>query len=353
MESRSTVFLEVMTGIAAVGIIAFLILLVARYMRRPGPERTTGQKPSEAPAAYEFVLAVILLLVVAVAMVWQFVPVAEPPRAAADWRTGTRTQVFFVVMLVVGGLGLLAFLVFLYARTLGENRAMASPGAPATAEPAATGTHAGLGLLGLALLALAFLVLNWAYLPPAQQLATMLRLIYPASLGTALVLLIDKASRAWNVKNTGETVREWLICDLIVFLLVLGFLNLAGSPAEADYAAVFWDFLHIVLFFMTFWVLDRTTTRFRFLVGYGYLVLLPLLLWIWRLMQAVPAPEAVSWWSSIWPLFFLAIVFFVLEVIALVATRDRANQAVPVIKDIVFLVLYGIFLAAAIPEAVG
>jgi hypothetical protein len=49
----------------------------------------------------------------------------------------------------------------------------------------------------------------------------------------------------------------------------------------------------------------------------------------------------------------LAIVFFVLEVIALVATRDRANQAVPVIKDIVFLVLYGIFLAAAIPEAVG
>jgi hypothetical protein len=342
MESRSIEFIEVMGGIAALAIVAFLVLLVARHLRRSRPQ---------APAAYELILAVILLLVVAAAVVWQFVPIAEPPRAAADWRSGTRTLVFFVVMLVVGGLGLLAFLVFLYARTLGETRATALPGEPAAAEPAATATHAGLGLLGLLLLALAFLVLNWAYLPPAQQLATMLRLIYPASLGTALVLLIDKASRAWNVKNTGETVREWLMCDLIVFLLVLGFLNLAWSPAEADYAAMFWDFLHIVLFFLTFWVLDRTTTRFRFLVGYGYLVLMPLLLWIWRLAQAVP--EAVSWWSGIWPLFFLAIVFFVLEVIALVATRDRATQAVPVIKDIVFLVLYGIFLAAAIPEAAG
>ena len=338
-----------MGGIAAVAVVAFLILLVARYLRRSRPEAAA----SEAPAAYEFVLAVILLLVVAVAVVWQFVPIADRPPVAADWRTGTRALAFFVVMAVVGGLGLLAFLIFLYARTLGENRAAASRREPSATEPAATATHAGRGLLGLGLLALAFLVLNWAYLPPAKQFATMLYLIYPASLGTILVLLIDKASRAWNVKNTGETVREWLMCDLIVFLFVLGFLNLASSPAEADYAAVFWDFLHIVLFFLTFWILDRTTARFRFLVAYGYLILLPLLLWIWRLMQAVPAPEAVSWWSSIWPFFFLAVVFFVLEVIALVATGDREKQVVPAIKDIVFLVLYGIFLAAAIPEVAG
>ena len=331
-----------MGGIAALAIVAFLILLVARHLRRTRPQ---------APAGYEFILAVILLLVAAAAVIWQFVPMAEPSQGAADWRSGTRTLVFFVVMLVAGGLGLLAFLVFLYARTRGESRATASPGAPAAAEPAETATHSSLGLAGLLLLAIAFLVLNWAYRASAQQLAGMLRLIYPASLGTALVLLIDKASRTWNVKNTGETVREWLLCDLIVFVFVLGFLNLARLPAEADYAAMFWDFLHIILFFVTFWVLDRTTTRFRFLVGYGYLVVTPLLLWIWRLTQAVP--EADSWFGSIWPIFFLAIVFLVLEVIALVATRDREKQVVPAIKDIVFLVLYGIFLVAAIPEAAG
>jgi hypothetical protein len=349
MESRSTEFLEVMGGIAAIAIVAFLILMVARYLRRSRPEAAA----SAAPAAWEFILAVILLVVVAAAVVWQFAPIADQPAAAADWRTGTRALVFFVVMLVVGGLGLLAFLIFLYARTLGENRAAALQSEPAAAGEAATATHAGAGLLGLLLLALAFLVLNWAYLPPEQQFATMLHLIYPASLGTALVLLLDKASRAWNLKNAGETVREWLMCDLIVFLFLLGFMNLLWSPAEAGYAAMFWDFLHIVLFFLTFWILDRTATRFRFLVAYGYLILLPLLLWIWRLTQAVPVPEAISWWSSIWPFFFLAIVFFVLEVIALVATGDRDKQVVPAIKDVVFLVLYGILLAAAIPEAAG
>ncbi len=85
MESRSAVFLEVMTGIAAVGIVAFLILHVARYIRRPGTERTTGRKPSDVPAAYELVLAVILLLVVVAAVVWQLAPVpGQPPTTAPN-----------------------------------------------------------------------------------------------------------------------------------------------------------------------------------------------------------------------------------------------------------------------------
>lgn len=345
MENGAAEFLRIMAGIAAVGIVAFLILLVARAMRRS----RTGTAPVP-PGSTELVLAVLLLVVVVGAVVWQFAPVAQQSAAPADWRAGTRSLVFFAVMLAVAGLGLLAFLIFLYARTLSRNRAAVAPTA-AAAEPAETPSASGVGPLGLAILALAFLLLIWAYVPRAQQLAMMLHLIYPAGLGAALVLLLDKASRGWTLKNTGEAVREWLLCDLIVLLFVLGFLNLPNASAGADYAAVFWDFLHIVLFILTFWVLDRTTTRFRFLVAYGYLIVLPVVLAIWRITQAVPEPEDLSWWGTIWPFFFLAIIFFVLEVIALFAGGDREKQVVPLIKDVVFVVLYAILLLFAIPEA--
>jgi hypothetical protein len=248
--------------------------------------------------------------------------------------------------------GLLAFLVVLFGRVLRAERraaAVAEPGAGEQAE--AVETPAAARLLGLLGLALVFLLLNWIYLPHEQQYALMLHLVYPASLGVALVLLFDKASRSWQVKTTAETVREWLFCDAIVFLLVLGFLNLLQSPAESDYASLFWDFLYLALFFLTFWILDRKVTRYRFLVVHGYLIALPILLLIWRAMQKVAEPADLSWWSTIWPFFFLAIIFFVLEVIALVAARESDRHAAPAVKDAVFLALYGILLIVAIPEA--
>ena len=85
-----------------------------------------------------------------------------------------------------------------------------------------------------------------------------------------------------------ESVREWLLCDLLTFLLVLSFLNLRSAVAKPEaYAGSFWDLLNVVLFFAAFWVLDRTAARSRFLVGYGYLVVLPMLLLILQTIQGV------------------------------------------------------------------
>ncbi len=161
----------------------------------------------------------------------------------------------------------------------------------------------------------------WIGLGAAAQYGLFVQLIYPASLGVALVLLFDKATRTWSVKGSAELVREWLLCDLLMFLLVLSFLNLRGIAKPEAYAGSFWDLLNVVLFFAAFWALDRTAARSRFLVGYGYLVVLPVLLLIWQAIQGVGA--AASWWASIWPFLILAGVFFVLEAVTLVSSSER------------------------------
>lgn len=223
--------------------------------------------------------------------------------------------------------------------------------APEVAAPPTVETPSATRLVGLVLLGIAFLLLNWIYVERAQQFALMLYVLYPAGFAVALVLLLDKATRGWSIKTPGESAREWMFCDAIVFLLILGVLNLHGSQAGENYASLFWDFLHIALFYFTFWLLDRKVTRYRFLVAYGYLIVLPVLLLIWRVVQDVPVPEELSWWSTIWPFFSLAIIFFVLEIISLVATRETENQSVPLVKDAVFFVIYAILLIVAIPEA--
>jgi hypothetical protein len=352
MDSKSIAFLEVMIGIAVVGLVAFLVLLVVRSARRPREALAEGVEAPYTPRWYEFALALALLVAVVLVLVWQLPPIAEVESATADWRAGSRSFAFLVVMLALAGLGLLAFLVVLFGSVLRGPRGAAFA-QPSAGEQAAVETPSAARLLGLLGLALAFLLLNWLYLPREQQYALMLYLIYPASLGVALVLLFDKASRSWQVKTTAETVREWLFCDAIVFLLVLGFLNLLRSPTESEYAGLFWDFLFLALFFLAFWILDRKVTRYRFLVAYGTLIVLPILLLVWRTMQDVAVPEGLSWWSTVWPFFFLAIIFLVLEVIALVAAREAERHVVPAVKDAVFVALYGILLIVAIPEAAG
>ncbi len=114
----------------------------------------------------------------------------------------------------------------------------ATPGAAAV--PAAS----PLRLLGLLALVVALVLLCWIALPRAEQFGLLAQLIYPASLGVALVLVFDKATRAWGTKRGAETLREWLLCDLLVFLLVLAFLNLRSVAKPDTYAASFWDFLN-------------------------------------------------------------------------------------------------------------
>ena len=53
------------------------------------------------------------------------------------------------------------------------------------------------------------MLLCWIGLAPADQHALIVQLLYPASLGVALVLVFDKATRAWGEKSAAEATREW------------------------------------------------------------------------------------------------------------------------------------------------
>jgi hypothetical protein len=163
-------------------------------------------------------------------------------------------------------------------------------------------------------------------------------------------MLFDKASRSWNIKQPGESLREWLFCGAITFLYILSYLNLLRYGNGENYGAMVVDLLNVLVFLAVIWMLDRRTTGLRFLVTYGYLILLPIALLIWRTVQAIEIPVDISWWETIWPFFSLAIVFFVLEIIVLIITRETRSQGVATAKDLLFLVLFVICLIIAIPE---
>ena len=348
-----------MGAVGVIAVLAFLIYLIAQFARRPRAAVPGGAAPVYGAHWYELLLAAVVLLVAVVLAVWQLAPGAAPDAAAADWRSDSRAVIFFVVMLVLAALGLVVFAIYAIARSpraaAAEFVARQVPAAAAeaagTAAVPAIPTPSGARLLGLLLLLLAILLLNWIYLDLARQYALMQTILYPASFAVALVLLFDKATRAWSTKGAAETVREWMLCDAMVFLLVLGYLHLLDVAAADTYHAMFWDLLHIALFFLVFWMVDRLQTRYRFLIGQAYLIALPILLLIWRVIEKVAAPEDLSWWSTIWPFFILAIIGFVLEIIALIATSGSDRHGAVAIKDAVIFVIYGILLIVAIPEA--
>jgi hypothetical protein len=125
-------------------------------------------------------------------------------------------------------------------------------------------------------------------------------------------------------------------------------LNLRGAPKPEAYSGSFWDFLNLVLLFAVFWAIDRTTGRGRFLLGYGYLVILPFLLLIWQTLQGVAAPA--SWWATAWPFLILAAIFFILEAVTLVASSGE-QQALPAVKDTLFVLAYAVLLVVAAKTA--
>ena len=358
MDSRSVAFLEVMAAIGIVGVIAFLIFLVSRHALRTTPG---GQGAGYQPQWYEFLLATAAVGIIAVLFLWQF-----PPWTEVDWSADTRGLTFFVIMLIIGGAGLIIFLLTMFWRVARNRQDPASAASPiglmatdtVVPEPvservASHESPSAVRLLGLFGLGIAYLILNWSYVPHEQQYSMMLYLIYPAGLIVALVMLFDKASRAWNIKLPDETLREWLFCDAIVFLYLIGYLNLLNSGAGDAYAAMFWDFLNVLAFLLVLWIIDRKVTRLRFLIGHLYLLALPILLLIWQTVQEVELAPEISWWGTIWPFFFLALIFFVLEIIVLIANRDNDSQGAGTAKDIIFLILYVILLIAARPEAVA
>ena len=346
MSTLGIVALVVLAVLAAVLVVVAAVRL--GRARRPAPSGEAAAR--KHPSWYEMLLAVVLVLALVILAIASAVEIMSGGAASEGWRGETRSTLFLGVMLAVAALSLLFLVVFLVAR-------MPAPGPTASGSAREVGLAetvrdpAGSRLLGLLLLVLGLLLLGWVYLDPAARADLMARVLYPAAIAVAIVLLFDKATRSWTPKTRTEGFREWLLCDVILIVLVLGFLNLETLENRDAYGGFFWDMLHIAAFFLVFWCLDRTSMRGRFLVAFGYLTLLPLLLVLWRWVQEIEAPVDVGWWSTVWPVFVLALVFFVLEIITLLVLRDSRGQMVPAVKDTLFVVLYAIFLIAAVPGA--
>jgi hypothetical protein len=350
VQERAAIFVEAMAFAAVVGVLAFLIVLLARAPQGQQAGGAGGERQAApTPRWLEFALALILLAAIAAFAIWLISTSKEWLWGGTfgSWQSDTRAIVFAAVMVGLGIGGLVVSFVYTAVQA-GRRSAAAKPLEPTAQTPPASAdvspAPSSLRLLGLLGLAVALVLMCWIGLSGAAQYRLVSQLIYPASLGVALLLLFDKATRTWDVKARAETVREWLMCDLLVFLLVLAFLNLRGIAKPQSYGGSFWDILNITLFFIAFWVIDRSAGRSRFLLGYGYLVVAPLLLLIWVSLQGVAAPA--SWWASIWPFFVLATVFFVLEVVTLVSSTGE-RQTLPTIKDTVFVALYVALLIVA------
>jgi hypothetical protein len=303
MDSREAVFVEVMIGIALVAVLAFMVLLLARRVRPARPDDPDQRDAAQAPTPLAVVLATVVLVAAAAIVVWQLPHIVGERGPGPRWMGDGRQTGFLIAMLAVAALGLIAFVVLMVDRSGmfvpsgGEPRSAVAGAEPASGQPIGIETPSAARLVGLLGLALALLLLGWVYLPAERQYAMMLHLVYPAEFAVALVLLFDKATRGWSAKTAAESVREWLLGDLFVFLLVLGYLNLEGSGAAETYASAPWDLIHVALFFVVFWTVDRKLTRYRFLIGYGYLVVLPIGLLAWRATQGTASPEGLTWWT--------------------------------------------------------
>ena len=351
METQPLTFILVMAALALTGVVVFVIYLVVRNKEGLSVGTLSEGGSSSGQRWFEYLLAVLALvgLVVAVIVVIVFLYPSGIVLETA-WRGETRSMVFLVAMLVFGLGALVAFVIGMFVRRRVGVPVAGTEGGSASSVPNTVETPAGTRLLGLLVLVVAFLVLNWVYVGTIGQYRLMVGLVYPAVLGVALVLLFDKATRAWSIKAKGEPFREWVFCDAAVFLVFLGFLNLVQFAVAESYNALFWDLLNLVLFFFVFWMVDRKVTRYRFLVAYAYFVLAPVLLYIWQLVHtAEDVVETVAWWSSVWPFVILAIIFMVIEIIALIATRGSQKQGGGAVRDTVFIALYGILLLGAAP----
>ncbi len=403
MDSQQIAFVGIMAAIAVIALLAFFILLIARASVARHSSGN-GVRLVYQPRWYEFVLALLVLAVVAGGLIWQ-VPLwerapapeasdsseiaganeteaaasdidetngtgsdaAAPPDRAdvspdlGDGQADGREGAFVTVMLIAAAVGFIAFVVFLFGHGLNSGR-------PSGVAASGTADHATVTdavardtveapstarLLGLLAFVLLVLLVGWAYLDPIQRNDLVENLIYPAAMAVTLVLLFDKASREWVTKGAAETVREWLFCDALAVFLLLGYLNLRQwQPAEEQaYAAMFWDIVYIATLYFTFWLVDRKHTTLRFLFAYGFIVLAPVLLLIWRHAHDVSGMAATSWWETIWPCFLLTVLFFVFEIVLIIASRETPRHGVGAVKDLVFFIMYGVLLLIAIPEA--
>ena len=339
-----------MVVIAAIGLIAFIVHLTVRKRDKATSGFKEQQIEASKPKWFEYLLAVVAVLgliaaVIAVIAYWYPFGAGHE----SSWRSGTRPLVFLVGMLLIGVVALIVFIVTIVSRRVSPDHVPQEQNLPDIAQVEPVRAPAGIRLFGLLAVAVAFLALNWIAVDKSNQYLLMVYLMYPATMAVALVLLFDKATRAWSAKQKGEPFREWVFCDGMIFLLFLSFLNLVNNGGAENYNALFWDVLYLTLFFFVFWLVDRKVTRYRFLVAYAYFLVVPILLFIWRIVRGVQPEETLSWWSTVWPFTVLAGIFLIIEIIALSVTRGSNRQAGGAIRDVIFIALYGVFLLVAQP----
>ncbi len=343
-NERAIYFLVIMAAIAAVGLVAFLIAMItggasdaARDVGADAGKTPAAPRKEDERALYwgKAFLSLTALAEAVLLLIWLIVHLSYRLVDEPLWKGNTRAVYFLAIMAGIAAVGLVALVIYLLARHAQRpEKEVASP--PVVETPSA------LRMLGLLVPLLSIFLLAWIHLSNAQEYLLITRLIYPAAFAMVLVLLFDKATRSWSVKSSLDAFRDWLFCDLMAFLLLLGYLNLLTVAKAEDYKPLFWDVLHLTLFFIVFWLVDRKVTRIRFLVGYGYLVLLPIQLLIWRGIQEIKPPEEFSWWGGIWPFFLWTVLFFVLEIITLITVRRPDTSVVPLLKDVVYLI--GVFV---------
>jgi hypothetical protein len=343
VDTRSTLFLDVMIAIAVLGALAFLAGLILDRTRYSEVAGMSTRAALGSVQWYGFIPALVLLTLAAALAVWLILTGDQGVwgERFGTWQSDPRAMAFTGVMIgfaMAGLIGTVIYIAFAASRRSGPGLALA-PSPPAAAATAVA-TPSTWRLLGLLMLVVGLLLMSFMALSRSTQQALMLTLIYPASLGVGLVLLFDKASRTFSIKSGAENLREWLLCDAMVFLLIIGFLNLRTIEKPDTYAAMFWDTLNVVVFFLAFWLVDRTASRFRFLLGYGYFTVLPILLLIWRAVQGIDQPGA----SSVWPFFILGLVFFCLELMILPGSVGSERQRLAAVKDGVFVLLFAVLL---------
>ena len=116
MEPKSTAFVIIMVAIAIIAVIVWLVYLV---IRRKTPSSQQNHGKPEGSRWYEYLLATILLAVLAVVVVWLLFsgiygnPAGDGDSAGENWRSGIQAIVFVTVFAAAAGLGLLVFLIYL------------------------------------------------------------------------------------------------------------------------------------------------------------------------------------------------------------------------------------------------
>ena len=348
--AQSIAFVFVMGGVAVIAVLAFIAYLLMRQPNSRAPAPDDVAREGKRLLWMEYLLAIVVLLVVVVGGITLVIQTySEAGAVQSGWRVDSRSHVFLTIMGVSVVVALLAFVIGVFVRWPKKPRIDSVSKRGIDDPTSTTETSAGAGILGLLCLFVALLLLNWVAVELADQYRLILHLLYPATLGVALVLLFDKATRDWSIKQPGEALREWVFCDLMVFFLFLAFLNVVRHGDGDTYNALFWDVVNIVAFFLVFWVLDRKVTRYRFLVGYVYFTLVPLLLLIWRTVQGHEVLAESSWWESVWPFFLVGLIFALIEVMVLIGTRSSGRQGAGGVRDVLFVVIYGILLLSVAP----